>query len=138
MDLHEEYEEFKELTNMIEMYLANCILQVPFKYETKECWGGIYSKDDYAKKHHHSPYLWAWTYYPFAPEGSAPLRFHKIQYSDGKMGGVFPDFEHEVHPHDDLLIVFAGHRRHSVPKSTTDKERVVIAGNISIPQMEKK
>ena len=36
--LHEEYEEFKELTNMIEIYLANSILQVPFKYETKECW----------------------------------------------------------------------------------------------------
>ena len=136
--MHTQHSEFKELTDLVDNYVATSILPIPLAYRTAECWGGIYGKDDFAKLHHHQPHTWAWRYYPFAPEGSAPLRFHKIQYSDGKMGGVFPDFEHEVHPYDDLLIVFAGHRRHSVPKSTTDKERVVIAGNISIPQMEKK
>ena len=52
------------------------------------------------------------------------------------MGGVFPDFEHEVYPYDDLLVLFAGYRRHSVPKSTTKKERVVIAGNVHIPELK--
>ena len=126
--LHEEYEEFKELTNMIETYLANSILQVPFKYETKECWGGIYSKDDYAKKHHHSPYLWAWTYYPFAPEGSAPLRFHDPIVNTLK--DIDDSFVYEVQPKDDLLVLFSGNRYHSVPKSKTNSERVVVAGNI--------
>ena len=83
--------------------------------------------------HHHEPYLWAWCYYPFAPEGSAPLRFHEIINNGGKIGTVFPKFIHEVYPYDDLLIMFSGYRRHSVPKSTTDEERVVIAGNIYLP-----
>ena len=131
--MHTEHKEFKELTDLVDNHLATSVLQVPFKYETKECWGGIYGKDDYAKVHHHEPYLWAWCYYPFAPEGSSPLRFHEIINNGGKIGTVFPKFIHEVYPYDDLLIMFSGYRRHSVPKSTTDEERVVIAGNIYLP-----
>tara|TARA_Y100001937_G_scaffold126306_1_gene195244 strand:+ start:1350 stop:1952 length:603 start_codon:yes stop_codon:yes gene_type:complete len=136
--MHDQFDEFKELTDLVDNYLASSVLQVPFNYKTKECWGGIYGKDDYAKVHHHEPYLWAWCYYPFAPEGTSPLRFHKV-VSDGKgkFGAVFPDFEHEVYPHDDLLVLFSGYRRHSVPKSTTERERVVIAGNIYLSGVSK-
>ena len=134
--MHKDHSEFKELVDLVDNYLATSVLQIPFRYETKECWGGIYGKDDYAKVHHHEPYLWAWCYDPFAPEGSAPLRFHEVKGSGaGKVGAVSSEFEHEVYPYDDLLVMFGGHRRHSVPKSTTDKERVVIAGNAHISDL---
>ncbi len=124
--MHKQYPEFKELTIMIDNYICHSVCQIPFSYETKESWGGIYGKDDYAQKHSHEPNLWAWCYYPFAPEGSSPLCFHRSMIDhDGK--------EESVYPSDNLLVIFPGHLLHSVPKSTIDQERVVIAGNVYLP-----
>ena len=131
--LHKENVEFKELANMIENRLMYSVLKVPLKHTVKECWGSIYGKDDYAKVHHHSPYLWAFTYYPFAPDGSSPLIFHDTYFEgDKKMvsGGI-----EQVYPSDDLLLLFPANTYHSVPKSKIEQKRVVVAGNINIEKI---
>ena len=130
--LHKENVEFKELANIIENRLMYSVLKVPLKHTVKECWGSIYEKDDYAKPHHHHPYLWAFTYYPFAPMGSSPLRFHDTVVQNGKTVARFPDYVKEVFPSDDLLLLFPANTHHSVPKSLIDEKRVVIAGNMNI------
>ena len=38
---------------------------------------------------------------------------------------------------DETIVLFSGYRRHSVPKSTTERERVVIAGNIYLSGVSK-
>lgn len=130
--LHDEVYEFKKLAKTIENKLMYSVLKVPIKHEVKECWGSIYGKDDYAKPHHHHPYLWAFTYYPFAPVGSSPLRFHDTVVQNGKSVARYPDYVDEVFPSDDLLLLFPANIHHSVPKSLIDEKRVVIAGNITI------
>ena len=126
--MHTQHSEFKELTDLVDNYVATSILPIPLAYRTAECWGGIYDKDDFAKLHHHQPHTWAWCYYPFAPEGSAPLRFHDPIVNTLK--DIDDSFVYEVQPKDDLLVLFSGNRYHSVPKSKTNFERVVVAGNI--------
>ena len=131
--MHKENNEFNELTDMVENHLMYSVLKVPLKHKVKECWGGIYGKDDYAKVHHHSPYLWAFTYYPFAPDGSSPLIFHDTYFEgDKKMvsGGI-----EQVYPSDDLLLLFPANTYHSVPKSKIEQKRVVVAGNINIEKI---
>ena len=129
--MHKENNEFNELTDMVENHLMYSVLKVPLKHKVKECWGGIYGKDDYAKVHHHSPYLWAFTYYPFAPEGSSPLIFYaKVHHHSPYLGGI-----EQVYPSDDLLLLFPANTYHSVPKSKIEQKRVVVAGNINIEKI---
>ena len=116
---------------MVENHLMYSILKVPLKHKVKECWGGIYGKDAYAKVHHHSPYLWSFTYYPFAPEGSSPLIFYaKVHHHSPYLGGI-----EQVYPSDDLLLLFPANTYHSVPKSKIEQKRVVVAGNINIEKI---
>ena len=122
--IHENYSLVKKMCELIDNIIVYKVSQVPISISTKECWGGIYHKEDYAREHHHTPYTWSWCYYVSAPEGSAPMVFPTHEEdTKGK--------EWQIIPKDDMLIVFPGSKVHSVPKSIIDNPRIVIAGNSS-------
>jgi len=87
------------------------------KFFTFDCWGAIYSVDDYTKPHTHGPALWSWVYYIQVPNNAPPLYFSEANL--------------RIHPKPDELILFPGHVLHEVPTAIgMSEERIVLAGNI--------
>jgi len=87
------------------------------KFFTFDCWGAIYSVDDYTKPHTHGPALWSWVYYIQVPNNAPPLYFSEADL--------------RIHPKPDELILFPGHVLHEVPTAIgMSEERIVLAGNI--------
>ena len=87
------------------------------KFFTFDCWGAIYSVDDYTKPHTHGPALWSWVYYIQVPNNAPPLYFSEADL--------------RIHPKPDEIILFPGHVLHEVPTAIgMSEERIVLAGNI--------
>ena len=87
------------------------------KFFTFDCWGAIYSENDYTQPHTHGPALWSWCYYIQIPDNAPPLYFREAKL--------------KVYPKPDELVIFPGHVTHEVPKaSDMQGERIILAGNI--------
>ena len=87
------------------------------KFFTYDCWGAVYSENDYTLPHTHGPALWSWVYYIEVPYNAPPL--------------YFPQAKLKVFPKTDELIMFPGQVIHEVPKAIDMiGERIVLAGNI--------
>ena len=87
------------------------------KFFTFDCWGAIYSVEDYTKPHTHGPALWSWVYYIQVPNNAPPLYFSEADL--------------RIHPKPDEIILFPGHVLHEVPTAIgMSEERIVLAGNI--------
>ena len=74
------------------------------KFFTFDCWGAIYSVDDYTKPHTHGPALWSWVYYIQVPNNAPPLYFSEADL--------------RIHPKPDEIILFPGHVLHEVTTAT--------------------
>ena len=87
------------------------------RFFTFDCWGAIYSVDDYTIPHTHGPALWSWVYYIQVPNNAPPLYFSEANL--------------RIHPKPDELILFPCHVLHEVPTAIgMSEERIVLAGNI--------
>ena len=77
-----------------------------------DCWGAIYEKSDYTKRHNHFPAEFSCVIYLEVHENSAPIIF------SGKL---------HVQPKPNMMVLFPGILQHEVP--ATDGRRVVVAMN---------
>jgi len=117
--------DFEKIVNFaiecIEVGLAHKELG---RYYPTDCWGAVYRKGDSTNAHAHHPATWSFVYYVDATPDDAPL--------------VFPTSGNAIYPNPGLMIVFPGWVTHGVPEQKLDKERIVIAGNISIDRPQAK
>jgi hypothetical protein len=79
-----------------------------------DCWGAIYEKSDYTKRHNHFPAEFSCVIYLEVHENSAPIIF------SGKL---------HIQPKPNMLVLFPGILQHEVP--STDGRRVVVAMNMN-------
>ena len=93
-------------------------------YSITDCWGAVYKKGESCNPHAHHPAIWSFVYYVDATPEDAPL--------------VFPTSGNAIYPNSGLMIVFPGWVTHSVPPQVNEKERVVIAGNLTIDRPQAK
>jgi hypothetical protein len=111
--------DFKKIINFAIDVVQNGLQHmVGGKYEVTDCWGAVYSKGDSCKPHAHHPAIWSFVYYVDATPDDAPL--------------VFPTSGNAIFPNPGLIAVFPGWVTHEVPEQKNDKERIVIAGNLTI------
>ena len=83
-----------------------------------DCWGAVYKKGESCNPHAHHPAVWSFVYYVQADPKNAPL--------------VFPTSGNAIYPNTGLMVVFPCWVTHSVPPEESDKERFIVAGNLSI------
>ena len=95
-----------------------------YEYDFSNIWGAIYKKDHYAIPHHHSPGYLSWVYYLKTNDESSPL--------------IFPSADFSTQVKEDLLIVFPSYVIHSVPKHTSESDRICLAGNIDLKAITEK
>lgn len=94
----------------------------PIQYSIFDMWGAIYNQGDFSKVHQHAKAKLSFVYYLQAiGDDIAPLLFNDIEY--------------ELTPNTGMLVVFPGWLNHCVPPSTGNHERIVLAGNIHIPDL---
>jgi hypothetical protein len=94
----------------------------PIQYSIFDMWGAIYNQGDFSKVHKHSQAQLSFVYYLQAiGDDIAPLLFNDIEY--------------ELTPNTGMLVIFPGWLNHCVPPSTGQHERIVLAGNIHIPDL---
>ena len=79
-----------------------------------DCWGAIYEKSDYTKRHNHFPAEFSCVIYLEVHENSAPIIF------SGKL---------HVQPKPNMMVLVPGILQHEVP--ATDGRRVVVAMNMN-------
>tara|TARA_R110000796_G_scaffold134866_2_gene250805 strand:+ start:38 stop:607 length:570 start_codon:yes stop_codon:yes gene_type:complete len=87
------------------------------KYDLVSCWSTIYTKSNFTISHSHEPSYLSFVYY-LQSDSSTPI--------------IFDDCNFEIIPKDDLLVIFPSTLTHHVPPHKSDKDRVVIAGNLEI------
>ena len=118
--MHETNSDFMEVCRMaIELAYDNSPRQgVPLM--PYDCWGAIYSKGNYTKRHEHWPQIWSWVYNVECCEDCSPL--------------VFADAYNRksIHPKSGNMILFPGWIRHSVPEHQCDHDRIILAGNLGV------
>ena len=124
--MHQKYKEFKELSIHAEA-VAKQMTKDPVAMFTFDCWGAVYRKGEYTKKHSHWGNLWSWCYYLEVPPDAPPFRFEDIT----EMGESEPS-SFDVYPKENDLLMFPSWVSHSVPKSESNSERIMVAGNIQI------
>ena len=124
--MHQKYKEFKELSIHAES-VAKQMTKDPVAMFTFDCWGAVYRKGEYTKKHSHWGNLWSWCYYLEVPPDAPPFRFEDIT----EMGESEPS-SFDVYPKENDLLMFPSWVSHSVPKSESNSERIMVAGNIQI------
>ena len=143
--MHQKYQEFKQLSIHVEAELKkvtgtgrdrNSKKELPFV--TTECWGAVYRKGDETVPHTHWGSLWSWCYYLKVPEDASPFQFVNV-YRESKDDKVnLDDISNltgktfDIYPQVDDLLFFPSHMRHGVPKSKSNEERIMIAGNVTI------
>ena len=125
--MHEKYKEFKELAIFAEAIAKQMTEAGPVPMVTHECWGAVYRKGEYTKKHNHWGSLWSWCYYLEVPPDASPFRFEDII----EQGEEAP---FDVYPKEDDILIFPSWVQHSVPKSESNSERIMVAGNIQVDQ----
>ncbi len=121
--MHRKHEVFKAITDDA-MQWAKENSPHPVEMEVFDCWGSIGRRGDFTKIHDHWPHPWAFCYYAEVDETTQPI--------------IFPDGQGEAHvvkPQSGDIALFPGWLYHGVEKSTTDSERVIVAGNLSFKSM---
>ena len=92
----------------------------PFQYNIFDMWGAIYNRGDFTQMHQHRQAQISFVYYLQAiGDDIAPL--------------LLTDIEQEIKPNTGMLVMFPGWMNHAVPPSNASAERIVLAGNITIP-----
>ena len=143
--MHEKYQEFKQLSICVEAELKrvtggakNRETQKELPYVTTECWGAVYRKGEKTIPHTHWGSLWSWCYYLKVPDDAPPFQFNNV-YRESKGDKVNLDYinnltgkSFDIYPQVDDLLFFPSHMRHGVPKSKSNEERIMIAGNVTI------
>ena len=131
---HKENELIVKLTDVITEIINEDTK--PFKHVLLDCWGAVYRKGEHAIPHFHLPCSLSFVYCVKTPKGSSPLVFdNAFEYDKKKKNSKNKPFC--IHPKDGQLIVFTSDTTHSVPKSTIDEERIVIAGKyFYLPERE--
>ena len=124
--MHQKYKEFRELSIHAEA-VARQMTKDPVSMFTFDCWGAVYRKGEYTKKHSHWGNLWSWCYYLEVPPDAPPFLFEDIT----AMGESEPS-SFDVYPKENDLLMFPSWVSHSVPKSESNSERIMVAGNIQI------
>jgi|TARA_R100000030_G_scaffold81068_2_gene63820 hypothetical protein len=81
-----------------------------------DMWGIVYKKGQETKKHSHLN-MFSFTYYVKTSKDSAPIIFS----NPGHL---------KIKPKTGTLLIWRGEYEHYVPKQTTNRPRIVIAGNI--------
>jgi len=130
--MHEKYKEFKKLTIHAEAVAKQMTNRGPVPMFTIECWGAVYRKGEYTKKHNHWGSLWSWCYYLEVPPDASPFRFEDIIEQGKEEGAPF-----DVYPKEDDILMFPSWLQHSVPKMESSSERIMVAGNIQIDWLKK-
>lgn len=130
--LNEAYPELNDLANKIVIegvvpYLTKVYSNDSYdaapdvkdhQFLLADMWGAVYNKNDYAAKHSHGLAHTSFCYYVQAPK-NCPLL-------------VFDDAEMAVQPETGMLVTFNADLFHSVPASSIDDQRIVIAGNFDL------
>ena len=117
--------DFEKIINFaIDVVKAGLDLPNLGEYVVTDCWGALYKKGDSCNAHAHHPAIWSFTYYVDATPEDSPL--------------VFPTSGNAIYLNSGLMVVFPGWVTHSVPEQKNDRERIVVAGNLTIerPQAE--
>ena len=83
----------------------------------KNAWSAIYQQGHYTIPHIHEPAYLSFVYY-LQSDSSTPL--------------IFDDCNLAISPPSDMLVIFPGSLRHSVPKHLKNEDRIVIAGNLEL------
>ena len=123
--MHQKYKEFKELSIHAEAVAKQMTEAGPVSTYTHECWGAVYRKGEYTKKHNHWGSLWSWCYYLQVPSDASPFRFENIIAQGQGKGAPF-----DVYPKEDDILIFPSWLQHSVPKMESNSKRIMVAGNI--------
>lgn len=89
----------------------------------ENAWGAIYQKGHYTKPHHHYPFSYLSFVYYLQTTPNTPL--------------IFSNDRHEVNPQNDLLVIFPGYVTHEVPIHKDIKDRIVLAGNFTLSNLNK-
>ncbi len=111
--------DFKKIIDFAIDVIKGGLVSIPNgEFYATDCWGACYKKGDSCRPHAHHPAIWSFVYYVDAEPDDSPL--------------VFPTRQNAIYPNSGLMIVFPGWVTHSVPPQEKDKERIVIAGNISV------
>ena len=106
-----EEPEIQEFAKKIGPYVDNIYPKVS---ELKECWGNIYTKDDYTQLHHHQ-------------ETTA---FCGILYlTEGGPGTYFKDFNITIEEKCGKVVLFPGSLLHEVKASNLNNTRITMAFN---------
>jgi hypothetical protein len=85
--------------------------------ELYDIWGAVYKRGDFTKNHDHWPHTWSFSYY-VKSDGTTPI--------------IFPDSSHSLYPKTNDIVLFPGILRHGVPIHDSDKERIIVSGNLDI------
>ena len=113
--LHEESDVVKGLSELVVIECQK--MSGNFKLHNSECWGNVQTFSEEVIEHTHWPFLWSWCYYAKVDKTSPPL--------------IFPEAKQVFEPELGDLIIFPSYIKHFVPKSESENERIVVAGNIS-------
>ena len=99
-----------------------------------DCWGAIYSKGNYTKRHEHWPQVWSWVYNVECCEDCSPLVFDDVyiahKHTSPKLRRT--SHKHSIRPKSGNMILFPGWIRHSVPEHQCDHDRIILAGNLGV------
>ena len=118
--MHKEHKEFAWVCGKAEsLAIRNSPHQVD--YRIQDCWGAIYKKGDWTKKHDHWPCVWSFVYYVECCSKCSPLVFHDA-----------PEGTHWIRPEIGKLVLFPAWLLHSVPEQICDHDRIMVAGNIGL------
>ena len=118
--MHKDYKEFSWVCSKAEkLAIRNSPHQVD--YEVSDCWGAVYKKGEYTKKHDHWPNVWSFVYYVDCCEEGSPLLFYEA-----------PQGTHYIYPKIGKMVLFPSVLVHSVPKQTCNHDRIMVAGNIGL------
>ena len=109
--------------------LANENNPTPVILTAFDCWGAVYSKNDWTKAQAHWPATWSFVYYLQGCERCSPLCFNDCLWPKNSS---HTSMIYSVLPTKGNMVMFPGWVRHSVPKQQCDCERIVVAGNLYV------
>ena len=126
--LHKKYEDVKKLSDTIQDRVGDMVGDKGrLRFILSECWGAVYHKGQISVPHNHFPFTISFVYFVQIPEGSSPLIFDESH--KWNMEKEITE-KHIIVPKTGKLVIFPSECKHSVPPSSIDEERIVIAGNL--------
>jgi len=115
-----ETKKFSRLAEIVEEKVKGIDAYFEWELKVYEYWAIVYKKFDHTDFHDHGVAALSWVYYAQTYEDSPPLIF-----KDGL----------SIQPKDGMLIMFPSYVDHGVPKSKSEKERIVISGNLFLKKL---